>query len=82
VNLGIVLQKQGKLSEAMAHYSEALRVDPNHAGAHYDLATALSSLGRTDEALAQYDEAVRLDAKFAQAEWAKEFEALRRGKGR
>ncbi|TMB19095.1 MAG: tetratricopeptide repeat protein [Deltaproteobacteria bacterium] len=82
VNLGIVLQKQGKLGEAMAHYSEALRVDPNHAGAHYDLATALSSLGRTDEALAQYDEAVRLDAKFAQAEWAKEFEALRRGKGR
>ena len=32
-NLGVTLAKQGRLAEAREHFSEVLRLDPNHAAA-------------------------------------------------
>jgi hypothetical protein len=43
-NLGVVLAKHGKLDEAIAHYSEALRIEPNLAEAHYNLGIAYGKI--------------------------------------
>ena len=53
-NLGVALATQGKLDEAIAHYSEALRIRPNSPRAHNNLGVALATQGRLDEAIAHY----------------------------
>jgi len=66
-NLGILLKKQGKLEEAVEHYSEVLRIKPDHARAHYNLANALASQGKLEEAVAHYLEALRIKPNYAAA---------------
>jgi len=68
-NLGLILSKTpGRLSEAIAHYEEALRLKPDFAEAHDNLGNALSALpGRLGEAVAQHEEALRLRPGDAQA---------------
>jgi len=46
--------------EAIAYYEGALRLDPNFAAAHYNLANLLAHEGRFPEAAAQYRETLRL----------------------
>jgi len=58
-NLGVVLGKQGKLDEAIAHYRQALRFNPDSVEAHNNLANALRQGGRVEEALAGYQQALR-----------------------
>ncbi|MCK5734792.1 MAG: tetratricopeptide repeat protein, partial [Candidatus Latescibacteria bacterium] len=36
-NLGVVLVKQEKFDEAIAHFREALRIDPEHVNARNNL---------------------------------------------
>jgi tetratricopeptide (TPR) repeat protein len=66
-NLGIVLADQGKLDEAIAHFSEALRIDPNYAEAHYNLGLALVGQGKLDEAIAHYSKALRIKPDYTKA---------------
>jgi protein O-mannosyl-transferase len=66
-NLGVILADQGKLDEAIAHYSEALRIKPNYADAHNNLGVALDDQGKTDQAIAQYSEALRIRPDYANA---------------
>ncbi len=61
VQLGRVLQDQGKAAEAEACYRQALQIDPGHASTIYNLATLLQGQGRLPEAIAAYQEVVRLD---------------------
>jgi protein O-mannosyl-transferase len=63
LNLGVTLDKQGRYTEAIAEYREALRIDPKNAEAHSDLANLLDTAGKTNAALAEYQEAIRLDPK-------------------
>jgi Tfp pilus assembly protein PilF len=53
-NMGVYLQQQGKLREAVAHYSEALRIAPDFVDALNLLGSALMRVGRTEEALSCY----------------------------
>ena len=39
-NLGSVLSVQGKVPEAIAHYEQALRLNPDYAEAHNNLGSA------------------------------------------
>jgi Tfp pilus assembly protein PilF len=58
---GTAVGQQGKLDEAIANLTEAVRLDPGFAAAHNDLGTALAVQGRIDEARDHFAEAVRLD---------------------
>ena len=66
-NLGNALADQGKVSEAIAQYSEALRILPNFVDAHSNLGILLADQGRLDEAIAHYREALRGYPGFAEA---------------
>ena len=59
-DLGVVLAREGRIGEAIAQYSEALRLKPDYTQAHVNLGMALAGQGRTDEAIAQYTEALRI----------------------
>jgi tetratricopeptide (TPR) repeat protein len=58
-NLGVVLARQGKLDEAIAHYRRSLRFNPESVETHNNLANALRQKGLVDEALASYRQALR-----------------------
>jgi tetratricopeptide (TPR) repeat protein len=63
LNLGVALEQQGKLTQALAEYREAARLMPGHYQVHNNLGNLLDNLGRPGEALAEYREAVRLNPK-------------------
>ena len=48
-NLGILLKKQGKPQEAVEHYSEVLRIKPDHVQARDNLHLALQKTGKTNK---------------------------------
>jgi len=58
--LGTALYKKGRLEEAVLHYEEALRLNPQEADLHSNLATVLCDLGRPAEAVQEYQTALRL----------------------
>ena len=68
-NLGLALATQGKMDQAIAHYAEALRLNPDYAKAHNDLGVALVAQGKMDQAIAHYAEALRLNPDYAEAHY-------------
>jgi tetratricopeptide (TPR) repeat protein len=68
-NLGIVLRAQGRLDEAIANYTEAIRLGPESAEAHFNLANALKEHGHCDEAVESYERAIMLKPDFAEAHY-------------
>ena len=68
-NLGTVLARRGRPQEAIEHFEQVLRLDPNHSHAHYNLARALAEVGRSREALPHYEQAVRSTPGFADAHY-------------
>jgi protein O-GlcNAc transferase len=50
----------GRAPEAIDHYKEALRITPNSADAHNNLATALAQMGQVSEAIEQLKAALRI----------------------
>lgn len=63
VNLGMVREEQGRLSEAIEHYKRAIEINPNLAQAHNNLANVLDATGETSSAVRHYEEALRLKPK-------------------
>ena len=59
-NIGLVMYREGRTQDAIAHYTEALRIDPNYSDAHNNLGNALSAVGRVNEAIPHYNEALRV----------------------
>ena len=51
-NLGVALARQGKLSEAIGHFEEALRLNPDFDQARNNLHVALQEAARSDRASA------------------------------
>src|SRR5947209_4968602 len=59
-NLGVALKDQGKVPEAIAHYLEAVRINPGDAGAHFNLAINFADQGNIAPALFHFSEVERL----------------------
>lgn len=68
-NLGKARSAQGRYSEAITHLSEALRLNPNSAEAHTDLANALRQLGDREEAMGHFRTAIRLQPDYGLAHY-------------
>jgi tetratricopeptide (TPR) repeat protein len=66
-NWGSVFLQMGRLQEAMAHYEQALRIDPDYVRAHNDLGNALLQAGRAQEAVGHYEQALRIKPDYAEA---------------
>jgi len=69
-NLGAALENEGKTESAMNHYAEALRIRPDYADAHTNLASALMKSGKPnamDEAGRHLAEALCIDPMSAEA---------------
>src|SRR4029078_8762245 len=58
--LGVTLQTNGKLDEAVAEFREAIRLAPGNLVANSALGTALGEKGLLDESTAAYEVAIRL----------------------
>jgi tetratricopeptide (TPR) repeat protein len=67
IGLGLALVRVGKVQEAIGHYEQALRFDPDSLKAHYNLGNALLRVGRVQEAIGHYEQAVRLEPDYADA---------------
>lgn len=65
--MGFALADQGRMAEAVKHYSESLRLNPNYADTHYNMGIALSALNKRDEAVKHYREVLRIDPDDFQA---------------
>jgi tetratricopeptide (TPR) repeat protein len=64
---GVTLFQEGKISEAIEQYEQALRLFPNYPKARVNLGIALEQTGRAPEAIEQYEEALRLDPDYVKA---------------
>ncbi|MDR3579531.1 MAG: tetratricopeptide repeat protein [Oryzomonas sp.] len=68
-SLGVVLQLQEKLPEAIEQYQAAIALDPCFVKAHYNLATALWRCGSYREAISCVKRTLALDPFHAEAHW-------------
>ena len=66
-NLGIALTHEGRVAEAVYHFTEALRIKPDYERAVTNLAKALASKGHTEKAVALYERALDIDPQSAEA---------------
>jgi tetratricopeptide (TPR) repeat protein len=57
----------GKVAEAVGHFRESARLQPDSAAAQYNLGTTLMRLGDYTEAIDRLQNALRLDPKYVQA---------------
>ena len=57
----------GRIAKAVAGYEHAILLNPDHAEAHNNLATALFALGRTQDAVERYCQALSLQPDYADA---------------
>jgi tetratricopeptide (TPR) repeat protein len=66
---GLTHVRQSQFEEAIAHFEEAVRVDPHTATLRFQLANAYQAVGRHAEATDQLRETVRLDPFHAAAHY-------------
>jgi tetratricopeptide (TPR) repeat protein len=69
INLGRLLQLDGDLHLAEAHFRIALSYDPANVTAMFNLGVALEDLGRTPEAREAYEKCVSTQPEFADAHY-------------
>ena len=63
-NYGYALGLEMRQLEAIPQLEEAIRLDPAHAMAYYNLANAQADLGRLDEAIVNFRKAIELRPNF------------------
>ena len=54
--------------EAIGHFEQALRIKPDLAEAHYNLAVALEQTGKIEDAIRHYEQVLRLKPDFSEAQ--------------
>jgi tetratricopeptide (TPR) repeat protein len=66
-NLGSALAAKADKADALAHYAEAVRLDPGRVLFQFNLAAALAHAGQSDAAVEHYLAAIRTDPSYAKA---------------
>ncbi|MGD0057897.1 MAG: tetratricopeptide repeat protein [Verrucomicrobiia bacterium] len=67
VYAGASMQELGKMREAIKLFQQALRIDPDHADAHFNLGTVFLQQGKVSDAIEHYEQALRIKPDFAGA---------------
>ena len=65
--MGIALQDQGKLEEAIEAYSKALAIKPDYAEAYNNMGNALKDQGKLEEAIEAYSKALAIKPDYEAA---------------
>lgn len=55
----------GEVEQALAHFRESARLEPESPAAQYNVGTTLLQLGELDEAIASFERALQLDPAYA-----------------
>ena len=66
-NLGVTLQMQGHLEEAIGHYTKALAIKPDYPAALTNLGDGYLAQGKVEKAITHLSEALRLDPDYVVA---------------
>jgi hypothetical protein len=66
-DMGVILERLGRLDEAMASYDRALVLRPKHPVAHNGRGLALAARGRYTDAIAAFTRAIEIDPGYADA---------------
>jgi tetratricopeptide (TPR) repeat protein len=66
-SVGVVLDEQGRPDEAVAHFGQALLINPRLAHAQNNWGIALARQGKWTEAVQHYEAALRLNPNYAEA---------------
>ena len=67
--LGTELAGQGKIDAGIAHYLQALDIQPDYVEAHYNLGVLLAGRGQIEAAIAHYQAALEIRPDYAQARY-------------
>ena len=65
--IGLTFQEKGKYEEAIKHYDQAIRINPQIFQAYNNRGAAKGKLGRHEEAIADCNEAIRINPQYANA---------------
>jgi predicted O-linked N-acetylglucosamine transferase (SPINDLY family)/ADP-heptose:LPS heptosyltransferase len=65
--LGAIAKQRGQAQIAVDLISQSLKINPNNAAAHSNIALAFQALNRFDDALASYDNALAIQPDYAEA---------------
>jgi protein O-mannosyl-transferase len=80
-NLGAALMnKEGQVDEAFAHFQKAFKINPDNAETHNNLGIVFDQKGRVDEAIAQYQEALQIKPDFTEAHFNLGIALLQKGR--
>jgi Flp pilus assembly protein TadD len=66
-NFGLVLARQGRISEAIDQFHEEVRLNPNSAEAHANLGLVLLESGKPQESIPEFEAALRLKPELKAA---------------
>ena len=59
--------EEGQHEQAIQDFGEAIRLDPQNAGAYHNRGVAYARLGQYEQAIQDFDEAIRLDPQLGSA---------------
>jgi tetratricopeptide (TPR) repeat protein len=68
-NLGVALQAQGRLDEAIDHYRQAIEINPAFEEAYCNMGVVLHLQGKLDKAVEYYHKALSIDPSDAKAHY-------------
>jgi len=68
-NLGVELDKQGRLEEAVECFLKALQIKPDYVDAHYSLGVVLEKQDRKEAAMDHYLQALRINPNYVRAQY-------------
>lgn len=66
-NIGYVLYRNGDVEDAISHYHQALKINPDYAQAHFNLGVVFLKKGDVEDAITEYRQALAIMPDYMEA---------------